>query len=64
MIWTFFLSRIRYEEHEVASTSLATKPKVIMLVIFYAILLAYTAAYAISQTTEHPVFSPSTLRSP
>jgi hypothetical protein len=35
-----------------------------MLVIFYAILLAYTAAYAISQTADHPVFSPSTLRSP
>jgi len=48
----------------VAFTDLISKPKIIILVIFYVILLAYNGAYAISQTSDHPVFSTDSLRSP
>jgi hypothetical protein len=32
-------------------------PIAILVFLFYALILGYTVAYAITQTTDHPVFS-------
>ena len=56
MLWGLFLNRIRSPESE-ESTKKINAPTAIIVFLFYALVLGYSVTYAITQTTDYPVFS-------